>query len=332
MRLFEASGYVNMPDLINTKIPFIFIFGGRGIGKTYGALKYIIESKRKFLFLRRTQSQIDLVGKPEFSPFKTVCADMGVDVIVKPITKYNSGFWMDDELIGYSAALSTLSNLRGFDASDIDLVIFDEFIPEKHERLIRNEGEAFLNMVETVGRNREIAGREPLQVVCLANANDIGNPIFMELNLINIVQRMKLKKQGFYLNKEKGLLIVNLDDSPISDAKRDTALYKLTSGSDFERMALDNEFIDDSIAEIKSRNLKEYRPIVAIAGVTIYKHKSDNKYYISEHKLGSPEEYTTAEAALEKFRRKYYYLWNAYLNRDIDFESKLCALLFERLW
>ena len=87
MRLFDENGYCDIPTFVNTDMPFIFVIGGRATGKTYGALKYIIESGRKFLFLRRTQSQIDLVGKPDFSPFKSVCRDMGVDVVVKPITK-----------------------------------------------------------------------------------------------------------------------------------------------------------------------------------------------------------------------------------------------------
>lgn len=332
MNIYLPSGYCDIQSYIETDVPFIFIFGGRGIGKTYGALKYVLESGRKFLFIRRTQSQIDLVGKPEFSPFKAVMVDMGIEVKVKSITKYNAGFYIDDENIGYAAALSTISNIRGFDASDIDLIIYDEFIPEKHERPIREEGSAFLNMVETVGRNRELKNNKPLQVICLANANDIGNPIFMELNLIKIVERMKQKKKAYYLNKDRGILLVNLDNSPISKAKKETALYKLVSGSDFEKMALQNEFIDGSIAINKSRNLKEYNPYVKIADCTIYKHKSDNKYYMSEHNSGSPAEFTTASADLERFRRKYYFLWNAYLDRRIEFENKLCSLLFEKLW
>ena len=332
MRLFDENGYCDIPTFVNTDMPFIFVIGGRATGKTYGALKYIIESGRKFLFLRRTQSQIDLVGKPDFSPFKSVCRDMGVDVVVKPITKYNSGFWLDDELIGYSAALSTISNLRGFDASDVDIIIYDEFIPEPHERPIKEEGKAFLNMIETLGRNRELKGEKPIQVLCLANANDIGNPIFMELNMVDKMQKMMIQRQGYYYNRQLGILVVNLHDSPISKEKNETALYKLVNGSEYSRMALENEFVDDSIAEIKSKNLSQYVPLVRVAGCTIYKHKADNKYYSTQHNSGSPEEYTTAAADIEKFRRKYYYLWNAYLNRNIEFESKLCSLLFEKLW
>lgn len=332
MNIYLKSGYCDIESIIKTGMPFIFVYGGRGIGKSYGALQYVLKNKRKFLFVRRTQSQIDLVAKPEFSPFKAVMVDMGLDVQTKSITKYNAGFYLDNELIGYAAALSTISNIRGFDASDVELIIYDEFIPEKHERPIREEGAAFLNMVETVGRNRELKGGKPLQVICLANSNDLGNPIFMELNLIKIVEKMKARKRAYYINKDRGILLVSLDESPISKKKKETSLYKLTSGSDFEKMALQNEFVDDSIAINKSRNLKEFVPYVKIADCCIYKHKSDNRFYMSEHTSGSPPEFTTASADLERFRRKYYFLWNAYLERRIEFENKLCSLLFERLW
>ena len=97
-------------------------------------------------------------------------------------------------------------------------------------------------------------------------------------------------------------------------------------------MAFDNEYIDDSIAIIRSRNLRGYSPLVSVAGITIYKHRSNGLYYASEHLAGSPEVYSTASASIEKFRKKYWYLWGVYLNNDIDFESKLCAVIFEKLW
>ena len=40
-------------------------------------------------------------------------------------------------------------------ASDI---IFAEFIPEAHERLIKNEAAALFNFYETINRNRELDG------------------------------------------------------------------------------------------------------------------------------------------------------------------------------
>ena len=190
MGLYLSSGYLDFEKIVNYKLPFNFIIGGRGSGKTYGALKYVIDMHKKFLLLRRLQSQIDLVGKPEFSPFKAVAADMGIEIGVKSISKYNSVFIRNEEVLGYSAALSTISNLRGFDASDVEMIIYDEFIPEPHEKPMRAEGTAFLNMYETVNRNRELKGCDPVQLIALANSNDLANAIFIELGIVDKVQKM----------------------------------------------------------------------------------------------------------------------------------------------
>jgi hypothetical protein len=167
-------------------------------------IETVIEDEIKFIYMRRTQSQADLINKPEFSPFKSLNNDFGWKIGTDSISKYNAGFYQqiesDDRLVctgaplGFTAALSTISNIRGFDASDVELQIYDEFIPEKHERPIKNEGAAFLNAYETINRNRELKGRKPLQCICLANANDLANPIFMELRLVRKAEQMRRKK------------------------------------------------------------------------------------------------------------------------------------------
>ena len=326
MKIFDVNGFIDMPEILGKGFPFNLICGGRATGKTFGALKYVVEFKKDFILLRRTQSQIDIIGKQEFSPFRALERELNIDVTCKSLSKYTSGFYLNDELIGIAAALSTFSNLRGF-SSNADLLIFDEFIPERHERPIKEEGAAFLNVVETCFRNRS-----NYQVLCLANANDIGNPLFMELDLVNVVAKMKEKNQMVYQNRERGIQIINIIDSPISEKKRETALYKLVNDSSFKRMALDNEFIDDSIAVIKSLKLTDYLPVVTIANCTFYKHKSERMYYMSEHRTGSPDVYSTASADIEQFRKKYYYLYAAYLGRKIIFENKLCSVIFEKLW
>ena len=136
-------------------MPFNFIVGGRATGKTYGALKYAYESHTRFILMRRTQAQTDLINKPEFNPYKAINQDMGTDIQVKSISKYNSKIYEPaedgEQLLGYTCALSTISNLRGFDASDCRLLVWDEFIPEKHERPIKGEGAAFLNAYKERG-------------------------------------------------------------------------------------------------------------------------------------------------------------------------------------
>ena len=264
MKIYDGSGFVNVRGILAEGYPFNFLIGGRGTGKTYTSLKVAKEDGLTFMLMRRTQAQADLISKPEFSVFKPLNNDLGWNVQVKSISKYNSMFFEDDEEnrhpIGYTCALSTLSNLRGFDASDIKLLIYDEFIPEKHERLLKNEADALFNAYETMNRNRELQGRKPIQMLCLANANDITNPVFESLKLVRISDRMQKGNTDRWTDDKRGIQLIMLHRSPISKAKANTALYSLTSGSDFSSMAIDNSFNVDR-QHIRPRPISEYIPV-----------------------------------------------------------------------
>lgn len=287
---------MNIDYILRFPVPFIFCVGGRGTGKTYGALKYCLEKDVRFLYMRRTQSQADLINRSEFSPFKAVSSDMGIDIISAPVTKYNAAFYhaIENEEgkltpqglpIGYTLALSTVSNLRGFDASDCDLLIYDEFIPEKHERPLKEEGAAFFNAYETINRNRELKGESPLKVLCLANANNITNPMFTELNVVDKVNGMYQKGQAVTINEQRGYAIILLSESPISAQKKQTAIYKLTQGTEFYNMAADNSFNIDYVPPA-AINLLEYNPLVVVDGIAVYKHKSEQRLYATNHISG----------------------------------------------
>lgn len=323
MEIYNPDGYVNIPEIVEKGYPFIFIIGGRATGKTYSSLLYAINSGRRFMLLRRTQTQIDLICKTEFSPFKSINRDQKRDILPKAISRYNVGFFDEDNaIIGYGAALSTFSSLRGFDSSDIDLLIYDEFIPERHERPIKGEGEAFANVMETIGRNREIQGGKPLQVLCLANSNDLGNPIFQALNLVTVAQRMKQKRKNVYANGNRGVLMIMLDNSPISKQKEKTSLYKLMKDTEFSEMALGNKFIGDDLELIKSMPIVEYKPIAAIGPICVYEHKTRRGIYISGHRSGSPPEYGTGNAERARFIRDYGdRLRRAYMRKEVRFET-----------
>ena len=330
MRRFLENGYADIESILSVGVPFIFVIGGRGTGKTYGALKYCIEHKKKIMLMRRTQSQADLINRQEFSPFKAVSADLGVDIVVDSVNKYSSAFYLDELCLGYSCALSTVSNLRGFDASDIKLLIYDEFIPEKHERPIKNEGTALLNAYETMNRNRELKGQEPLQVLALANAFDIANPIFRDLGLIDVCEKMKHKGNPVYVNKQRGLCIVMLDGSKISAKKKQTALYKLTENNSFNEMALANDFAYNDDSGIKSQSIKDYKIKCGVGDLYIYEHRSENRYYITEYKSGSCDYYAGDEVEVARFLKVYgRRLYAAYMGRRVLFENMLVKSLFE---
>lgn len=344
MQFYDKSGYLNFRKVRDIGMPFTLIIGGRGSGKTYGALKTSIEDDKIFAFMRRKQTQLDIINKPEFSPIKPVCRDTGWKYTMRPIAKGLSGFVpyeigedgksevISGPPVGYTCALSTIANLRGFDASEIDLLIYDEFIPEKAERPLQNEADALFNCYETFNRNRELQGRAPLQLICMANANDQTAPILESLRLIKRLDRMRKTGTEWYKDAQRGLALILLQDSPISAAKKETALYRLTSGTDYAEMALDNKFAyeDRGEGEIVSRPLTEYRPIVEVGEITIYKHKSNGMYYVSGHRMGTPQHFAATETDLARFRRSYQWLAAAHLDGYVEFEDFLCRVLLTK--
>ena len=339
MKIFDTSGYVNVRGILEEGYPFNFLVGGRGTGKTYTTLKVAKEEGRKFMLMRRTQSQADLISKPEFSVFKPLNEDLGWNVQVRRISKYNSAFYepLQDEdtigrEIGYTCALSTISNMRGFDASDIELLIYDEFIPEKHERLLKNEADAIFNAYETMNRNREIKGIAPIQMICLANANDITNPVFESLKLIRIADKMQKGNTDRWTDEKRGIQLIMLHRSPISKRKANTVLYNLTEGSDFANMALDNDFNVDR-QHVKPRPLSEYTPVCSLGELCLYRHKSDHRMYASTHLSGVfNKRYSQTEADRLHYQRVYRVHWDMYISGKIDFEDVLSEKMFLKYW
>ena len=77
MGIYLQNGYLNIKQILSYGLPFNFVVGGRGTGKTYGTLKTAYEEHMRFILMRRTQAQCDLINKPEFNPFKALNNDTG---------------------------------------------------------------------------------------------------------------------------------------------------------------------------------------------------------------------------------------------------------------
>lgn len=336
MNLYLDNGYINIPEILATGYPFIFITGGRGTGKTYTALKYAVEQGKRFLLLRRTQTQIDLINTPEYNIFTPLNKDLGWNIIPKKVSKNNACFYQateegpTGEPLGMTAALSTISNIRGFDSSKTEIIIYDEFCPEKHEKMMKYEAVAFFNAVETINRNRELAGGKPVQVLSLANANDLANPIFTELGIISTIDRMRKKGREVYTDDRRGLMVICLKSSPISAQKSKTALYKLTEGSDFSKMSIENDFAEDHPTNVKSIPLNECRPIVSIGELTIYKHKFHSYLYISLHSSGTVPKYGTNDIEVKRFLKTWGWIWSEYISNNCYFQEYACEILLTK--
>lgn len=343
MQIYNDNGYVNIPGILEHEAAAIFIYGGRGTGKTYGALQEYIDSNRKFIYMRRLQAQVDIVKKDDMQPFRVLNDDRGWNIKPYPINKYISAFYETDvnedgkefptgDLKGIITSLSTFSNLRGVDGHDIKIMHLDEFIPELNERPIKDEAGALFNAYETINRNRELQGEDPLKLLCTANSNRIDNPIFMELGLVRIAEKIRKNGQEWYYDKKRRMLLIDLYKSKISEAKANTALYQLTKGTEFYNMAIKNAFINEERGRIETRPIKEYRPVVAIGEITIYKHKSKKEYYVTGFRSGSPVTYGTGEKDRARFKKDYIHIWRAYMKKEVVFEEYINEILFDKYY
>ena len=331
MNIYTLEGWPDFEKIYNQRCPFVFIIGGRGTGKTYGALyDVLIRRRKKFIYLRRTETELKTCMAETLNPFREINHNCGTDFRIKK--QGEMYVCVDgDEYVGTALALSTISNTKGMSAYDVDFIIFDEFIKDANKRrTIKDEAKAFFDVYETVNRNRELAGNPPVMVYALANSTEAANPIFMALKLVLVNEKQKQRGifPAIYKNIERGILLIDFGaTNPISAKKRDTALYRLTAGTTYSAMALDNAFAYDNPSTIVSRSLKEYTPVVFVGELAIYRHKSRNVYYCTTHRSGGAPEYGAGATDLIRFQRCFYWLWDAYISNRIEFENYSCEAL-----
>ena len=193
---------------------------------------------------------------------------------------------------------------------------------------IKNEAEAFLNAYETINRNREINGGEAVKCICLSNSNDILNPIFVSLKIVDLVGKMAEKGIDYYPDNKRGFAVIMPLNSPISQEKNKTALYKL-AGDEFRSMAISNKFENAKSRNVRHLNIAEFKPVAKIGEINIYRHKSMNLYYCTPYLSGVFNLiYGTNDGEINRARRELYFAIVAYASGRMTFETRLTEGLF----
>lgn len=316
---------------------FQFFIGARGVGKTYSLLEYVAlrETESKFIYLRRVQNEIDKALTDYANPFKSIIKnhpglyiDCGQTEDIGYFEKEVDG---ETKTIGYALSLSTFSKLRGMDFSDCDMIVFDEFIPERHTHKIAHEGDAFFNLYETINRNREFNGERPLRVYFLANAINLSNPILLSLNLVTVIAEMSIKGRKRYTDNKRSVYVELIDNQAFRDIKSKTALYRLTEGTSYQEQALDNKFAYDDMSLVKEKvTINEYNPEFAFGDYTVYQHKSRKEMYIAKRRSAAKKEYQVKDADILYWRFAPNYRL-AILNRTVFFDTYETKLVFDAL-
>ena len=238
----DKNIYYNYDRIISYNALLNILIGSRGVGKTYGATKLVIKDflkkRRQFIYLRRYKTELSKSMKKFFTEIIK-----NEEFPNHTFEVHGNTFLIDEEVAGYGVTLSTAQQLKSSNFSDVYYIIFDEFLIESGQGYyLKDEVLAFLGLLETVGRMRDI------KVFMLANAVTEVNPYFMFFDLaLPYNNDIKLFKDGM-------ILLQYLQNEAYIQAKKETKFGKLVAGTEYEDYAIDNKFTDDNRVFIEKKS------------------------------------------------------------------------------
>lgn len=315
---------------LKRKATFNFFVGGRGIGKTYSSVEEIIQPERRTVYLRNTSVQLKASASETGNPFKKYNKDHNINCYIESGEIFNHLIEEKGGEIrnfGSAFSLSTFHNMRGVDLSDINTILHDEFIQD--EPLRYDQFSAFCRLYETINRDREMQGEEPVQCIFLSNSQSLNNPILAGFGLIPIIERMDKRGQEYYHKDD--ILICRPAMRKFMQEKQQTVLYRNIEQSKVYAEAINNEFANDSFYGIKNCPIKEYKPLCKFDDMYIYVHKNNGTYYICRTRSECPE-FTSKDSYILFMRIHGLYLREACARGIVYFsEFQLKANLFQAL-
>lgn len=238
----EENVYYNYDRIISYNALLNMIVGPRGIGKSFGATDFVtnqfIKKGDEFVYLRRYKTELSRGVKNFFSALIKENKYPNNTLSTKGLT-----FLIDDKICGYAMTLSTAQQLKSSNFPNVKTIIFDEFLIEPGQgHYLKNEVFAFLGLIETIARTRNI------RVIMLGNSVSEINPYFLFFDIsIPYNNDIKLFKDGM-------ILLQYINGTEFQKAKKQTRFGKLVSGTDYEDYAIDNKFLDESKMFIEKKS------------------------------------------------------------------------------
>lgn len=237
------------------------VIGIRGVGKTYGTLKRglkrIVKAYKKgkahlpeFVYMRRYLSELETVHtllNPLFNKEKFLkdyeYKLLKQDWYIRKKKKKEDDEEAEWRVMGHYMSASTGYKLKGTSYEFVDFLIYDEFLYEKDSRSkeLKNEVNVFLNIIETIFRNRD-NGR----VILLGNATTFDSSYREAFKL------MTPYNSKFWTSKEKSIVVELAENEEYKEAKKASPVGQLAKGLNYEAYAIDNQF-NDSFTYIKRK-------------------------------------------------------------------------------
>lgn len=315
-----------------------FVWSKRGPGKTYSALWLCYYSDIKFIYIKRTDKDVNLILKNDnmdfdASPYKDLKRDKGLNIVGVKIDDGIGAFYEADaegepkKLLCYVLSFNKVQAYKGFGFADCEFIIFDEVIPQKGERIKRSEGENLLDLYMTVSRDRQKRGRRPLKMLLFCNAEEISTPVTKELEIIDDIADMNASGQAYMFTIRKMLLhhITN-DEVPITEAEED-GIYAGMKGTAWWDKAFGGYFSGNDFSNVSKRSIRRSIPLIHAIyrkhDYYIYYNEEKGRYYMCSAPAKCQYEYNLdRENEQKKFWCDYVVdLREACINEQFKFEK-----------
>lgn len=252
----DKSIYYSPERILSYNALLNLVIGERGVGKTYSfktfAVKRFLNKNKQFAYIRRYDTDLEAsVGSTNDNKFFEQIKNKFPESSFK-ITKSKKvrKLFIDGKICGYALPLSAADSLKSSSYENVDVIIYDEFQLKEGstQHYLRNEPEIILDLIETIGRLRDI------RVYCLGNAISSTCPLMSYFNLtLPYNTDIKLFKNGT-------IAVEYIKNLKYREVKKASRFGKLIDGTRYSKYAIDNEFLTDSKSFIrkKDKNAKFY--------------------------------------------------------------------------
>lgn len=235
------SMWYDLNDLLSKNRIYNYIIGNRGGGKTFACQKYglkdFLKTGKKFIWLRRYNSEIDEIKNNWCS------SELRRQMEPHKIEVKGKKIYIDDKQCGVLLALSTAPRVKSVNYDEYNKIFFDEFLIDSENsslRYMKKEGFAFDEFYETVDRLRD-----ETRAIFIGNAISIINPHFDYNNI-----KPDLDKE-FTLYQDSVIQLYK--NEAYIQAKLKTRFGRKNANTEYGAYSINNKFIRDNYSFVCPR-------------------------------------------------------------------------------
>ena len=299
----------------------IVVWSKRGPGKTYSALWLCFYAHIKFIYVKRTDDDVDFILKDKTdldfdpSPYKSLKNDKGIRVKGVSVDKGFGAFYECDEegnpcrLLCYVISFNRVKSYKGQDFADCEFIVFDEFIPQIGERIRRVEGEQLLDLYRTVERDRIKRGRDPLKLILFANAEQISTPVTNELEIVDDMADLSASGNTHLYIEDRDILLHHITNEEVPEGRgEEIGIAKGMRGTAWYDKSFNGNFVHNDFTNVVDRSIKRSTPLIELYYKThtyfIYYNEDKDRYYMTTTPAKARYYYNLNR---ENEQKKFYY-------------------------